>query len=152
MDPTEAARRFLALPRIAVVGVSRDPRDFSRAVLRALLERGLDVVPVNPGAEELEGRRAFPRLGAVSPPAQGALLLVPSSQADAVAADAVAAGIRHLWDPRGGGPGAASPQALARCAAAGVEVVTGLCPFMVLPGTGWPHRLHGWVRRRALAR
>jgi uncharacterized protein len=154
MDPVQSAQRFLSLHRIAVVGVSRNPRDFSRAVLKAFLERGLDAVPVNPaaGVEELGGRRAFPRLSAVSPPVEGALLLVPPAQADAVAAEAIAAGIRHLWFHRGGGAGAASPQALERCRAAGVEVVAGLCPFMVLPGMGWPHRLHAWVRRRSLAR
>jgi predicted CoA-binding protein len=154
MDPAQAARTFLALHRIAVVGVSRNPQDFSRAVLRALAARGQDVVPVNAaaGAEELEGRRAFARLSEVSPPVQGALLLVPPAQADDVAAEAIAAGVRHLWFHRGGGAGAASPAALSRCAAAGVEVVAGLCPFMVLSGVGWPHRLHGWLRRRALAR
>jgi predicted CoA-binding protein len=153
MDPAPAARRFLALRRIAVVGASRDPQDFSRAVLRALAARGHDVVPVNAaGAEELEGRRAFARLSAVSPPVQGAILLVPPAQADDVAAEAIAAGVRHLWFHRGTGAGAASPAALSRCAAAGVEVVAGLCPFMVLSGVGWPHRLHGWLRRRALAR
>jgi predicted CoA-binding protein len=154
MDAVQHAQRFLSLRRVALVGLSRNPHDFSHALLRALAGRGQDVVPVNPaaGTEELAGRRVFPRLAAVSPPVEGALLLVPPAQADAVAAEAIAAGVRHLWFHRGVGAGAASPEALARCAAAGVEVVAGLCPFMVLPDESWPHRVHGWMRRRALAR
>ena len=39
---------FLAQKRIAVVGVSHDPKDFSRSLLRTLRERGYDAVAVNP--------------------------------------------------------------------------------------------------------
>src|SRR5512140_3348640 len=77
MDPRnlEKARAFLALPRIALVGLSRDDKDFSRMVFRELVKRGIDVVPVNPGAAELEGRPCFPRLADVRPPVQGALVM-----------------------------------------------------------------------------
>ena len=40
--------KFLSNHRIALVGVSRNPQDFSRAVFRELTARGYDVVPVNP--------------------------------------------------------------------------------------------------------
>jgi predicted CoA-binding protein len=39
--------RFLDRRRLAVVGVSRDPRDFTRGVYRAFVERGYDAWPVN---------------------------------------------------------------------------------------------------------
>jgi len=42
------ASDFLAQRRIALVGVSRDPRDLSRALFRELRGRGYDVVPVHP--------------------------------------------------------------------------------------------------------
>ena len=48
MASKRAIDSFLSCRRIAVVGVSRDPKDFSRAVLRELLKRGYDVVPVSP--------------------------------------------------------------------------------------------------------
>jgi predicted CoA-binding protein len=61
MDPRNlgSARAFLSQPRFAFVGLSRDEKDFSRYVFRELLKRGIDVVPVNPGVAELEGRRCF---------------------------------------------------------------------------------------------
>ena len=48
----EEARAFLGARRIAVVGVSRNEKDFSRYVLRELARRGHDVVPVNPALAE----------------------------------------------------------------------------------------------------
>jgi predicted CoA-binding protein len=40
---------FLGCRRLAVVGVSRDDEDFSRAVFRAFTGRGYEAVPVNTG-------------------------------------------------------------------------------------------------------
>ena len=48
---------FLNLRRIALIGVSRDPKDFSRVLFRELCERGYDMVLVNPSADKLEKKR-----------------------------------------------------------------------------------------------
>jgi predicted CoA-binding protein len=150
MEPSslESARAFLGARRIAVVGVSRNEKDFSRAVLRELARRGHDLAPVNPALAEVDGRRCFARVQDVSPPADAALLLTSPAQTERVLRDCLAAGIRRVWFHRGAGPGAATPAALALCAEAGVEVVRDLCPFMALPDAGFPHRLHHFVRRR----
>jgi predicted CoA-binding protein len=144
----EAARAFLGAGRIAVVGVSRNEKDFSRAVLRELARRGYDVAPVNPALAEAEGRRAFARVQDVSPRADAALLLTAPGEAERVVRDCLAAGVRRVWFHRGAGAGAASPAALALCAESGIDVVQGLCPFMALEGAGFPHRLHHFFRRR----
>ena len=141
------ARAFLASRRIAVVGVSRDGQDFSRYLLRALLARGLDAVPVNPVLAEAEGRAAFRSVGEVSPAPDAALLVVPAARATDAVRDCLAAGVRRIWLHRGGGPGATSDEAIALCRASGVEPILGLCPFMALPGAAFPHRLHGRIRR-----
>jgi predicted CoA-binding protein len=148
MDPRnlDRAAAFLREPRIAFVGLSRDGKDFSRYVARALVERGIDVVPVNPGASEIEGRPCFARLADVRPPVAAAFLMTHPAQADAVVADCLAAGVKRVWFHRGGGKGAADAAALAACEAQGMEVVRDLCPFMALPGAGAGHRLHGWFR------
>jgi predicted CoA-binding protein len=147
----EDARAFLAARRIAVVGVSRSEKDFSRYLFHALAARGLDVVPVNPALPEAEGRRAFASVRDVTPAPDAALLLVPPARAADAVRDCLAAGVRRIWFHRGGGRGAASAEALALCLERGVAVVEGLCPFMALPGAALPHRLHG-LFRRALAR
>lgn len=150
MSALQAAERFLQLRRIAFVGVSRNRADFSRRVYEAFLARGYDVVPVNPAVPDIDGRQAFASVAEIAPPVEGVYLLVPPAAAERAAGEALQAGVRQLWFHRGGGPGAASPAALAQCAEVGVDPVTDLCPFMVLPGTGLGHRLHGWFRKRSL--
>src|SRR5579885_654854 len=56
-----AIQDFLAQKRIAFVGVSRDPKDFSCSLFREFVKRGYDVVPVNPNASEVMGRQTFKR-------------------------------------------------------------------------------------------
>jgi len=144
MEP--GVQEFLAARRIAMVGFSRNPKDFSRMLDAQLRERGYDVVPVHPEAAELDGRRVFPRVSAIEPPVDAAIVVVPPSLAETVARDCLDAGVRRIWFHRGGGKGSASPQALDLCRARGVTPIQDLCPMMVLPGASWPHRLHGWFR------
>ena len=139
--------RFLDLDRIAVVGVSRDPKDFTRALFREIQKHCPEAVPVNPAAGEIEGRAAFARLTEVRPLVKGALLLTPPEVTDEVVRECVEAGVEMVWMHQGAGTGAVSPWAVGYCETHGVEVIAGECPFMFLPGSGWFHRLHGTIRK-----
>lgn len=145
----EAAREFLRARRIALVGVSRSEKEMSRVVMRELLQRGYDVVPVSPVLEHAEGRTCVRRVQDIRPPVEAALLMTPRTQTDVVVQDCIAAGVRTIWMHRGAGAGSATPSAIEACRANAVALVTDLCPFMVLEGASWPHRLHGFFRRRA---
>jgi predicted CoA-binding protein len=75
------------------------------------------------------------------------LVLTPATKTDEVVRDCAAAGVTHVWMHRGGGQGAVSPSAVEFCREHGMKVVAGECPFMFLPGTGFPHRVHGFIRK-----
>jgi predicted CoA-binding protein len=136
---------FLSCKRIAMVGVSRNPQDFSRALFRDLIRRGYDVVPVNPLAQEIEDKKAYTTVQSIWPPVEAALLMTSPDQTDQVVHDCLAAGVRRVWMHRGGGQGAVSPKAVAFCKENGIRVVEGHCPFMFLPDTPLFHRVHGFL-------
>jgi len=147
MASKRAIDSFLSCRRIAVVGVSRDPKDFSRAVFRAFVERGYDAVPVNAAGGEVDGRRAARWVGEMQPPPEAALLLTPPAATGQVVRECADAGVKRVWMHRGAGQGAVSPQAVALCRERGIEVVDGECPFMFLPDTGWFHGVHRFFKR-----
>ena len=147
MASKQAIDSFLSCRRIAVVGVSRDPRAFSRAVFRAFVERGYDAVPVNPNGGDVEGRPCARRLAEVAPPVEGAFLITPPAATAQATRECAEAGIEHVWMHRGAGQGAVSPEAVALCRERGIEVVDGECPFMFLSGTPFIHRVHHFFRR-----
>jgi hypothetical protein len=139
----QAISEFLAQKRIAVVGVSRDPKDFNAAMFRALRQHGYDVVPVNPGAKEIEGVPCYECLQQIDPPVQAALVMTQPDKAETIVNDCWQAGIKRVWLYRAGGQGAVSPAAVAFCRQNGISVIPGFCPYMFLENTGWFHRLHG---------
>jgi predicted CoA-binding protein len=145
--PLPLPERFLAERRFALVGVSRDPKDFSRGLLRELLRRGYDVVPVSPHLPRIDDRTCFASVQDIQPPVTAALLLTPPSATAVVAGDCITAGVRMVWMHRGAGVGAVSREAASLCRDHGVEVVEGACPYMYLPRAGAVHRLHGFFHR-----
>jgi hypothetical protein len=138
---------FLSHKRIAMVGVSREPKHFSVALFKELCRRGHEIVPVNPKAPSIEGRRCFARVQDIQPPVKAALVMTPAEATDSVVADCFAAGVTHVWMHRAGGTGAVSAKAVEFCRAKGMAVIPGECPFMFLPGTAGVHRFHGFIRK-----
>jgi predicted CoA-binding protein len=138
-------QEFLSLRRIALVGLSRDPKDFSRYLFREMRARGYEMVPVNPAASEMEGSRCFAHVQEIAPAVDGALLLTPSQATEKAVRDCAQAGIRHIWMHRSGGQGSVSPQAVDFCRKQGLHLVEGYCPFMFLPHTPFFHRIHGFI-------
>jgi predicted CoA-binding protein len=138
---------FLSRKRIAVVGVSRNPRDFSRGLFKEFRNRGYDVVPVTPHAVDIDGLPCFLRVQDVTPPVEAALILTNPGATEQVVRDCAAAGVNLVWMFRAGGAGAVSPAAVAFCREHGMAVVPGECPYMFFPETGTIHRVHGLLRR-----
>ena len=143
----ETIEKFFAQKRIAIVGISRDPKSFSATLFQEFSRRGYDVVPVNPNMKEILGRHCFARLQDVQPPVQAALLMTSPAASEAVVRDCANAGIKLVWLYRAAGQGAVSDEVLRFCAQRGIEVVPGECPFMFWDDAGFFHQVHGLVRR-----
>ena len=93
-DPLEVLR---ATHRIAVVGCSATPGKDAHEVPRRVLEMGYDVVPVNPHATEIFGRKVYPSLAEVPGPIDLVNVFRPSEFTPPVAREAVAVGAKALW-------------------------------------------------------
>ncbi|MGE5646637.1 MAG: CoA-binding protein [Acidobacteriota bacterium] len=139
----QAIDGFLAQKRIALVGASRNPRDFNTCLFRDLRKQGYDVVPVNPAAKEIEGVPCYDSVQAIQPPVEGVLVMTRPDTAATVVNDCRQAGIKRIWLYRATGKGAVSDAAIDFCNRNGISVVPGYCPYMFLPQTQWVHRLHG---------
>jgi hypothetical protein len=147
MSETSLTSDFLAQKRLAVVGVSRNPSDFSRGLLRELKTRGYDVVPVNPAATEVDGLACYPSVQALRPPVAAALLMTAPGTTDRAIEDCAQAGVKMVWLHRGAGKGAVSDNAVELCRKHGIQVVPGACPYMFLPNGAFFHRVHGFFAR-----
>jgi len=127
--PPEKLRELLARIRLlAVVGISRDPMKAARRVPSYLATKGYELIPVNPNADRILGRRAFPSLSQVAEPVDLVLVFRPSSEAAQVLEQAAARSERPaIWLQEG----IIAPAAAARARADGLTVVQDLCIFKV---------------------
>ena len=142
---------FLRQEHIAVVGVSRDPKEFANSVYRTMRDHGYELYPVNPNAKEIEGDRAYAKVSDIPGPVDGVLIMVPPTPALQVIADCAARGVTRVWLHRGVGKGSSSPEAIDLCERYGIAVVDGVCPLMFLKPVKGVHRFHRMFRRGVAA-
>lgn len=147
MSNLEQIQDFLGQKRVAIVGVSHDPKNFSRSLFQEFRSRGYDAVPVNPEAGEIAGTPCFARLQDIQPPVDAVLLMTSPQVTETVVRDCAEAGIKRVWMYRAAGKGAVSDSAVQFCEANGMAVIAGECPFMFFPATAWFHRCHGFVKK-----
>jgi len=138
MTEREIRDLLLATRRIAVVGASDRPDRPSHGVFRFLLERGYEVVPVNPA---LAGR-AVHGVPSVATLAEAAPLDMVdifrrSAEAGAVVEEAIRLGARSVWMQLG----VVDAEAAARARAAGLAVVMDRCPAIEWRRLGLPDRI-----------
>lgn len=114
----------------AVVGASDDPWRSSHSVAQLLIERGYDVVPVNPTHDRVLGLTCYPSLADVPRQVDVVDLFRRSEAAGAHVDEAVAVGARAVWTQLGVFPDEA---ALERARRAGLAVVVNRCPAQDIP-------------------
>ena len=141
------ATAFLDLPRLAVIGASADEKKFGNTIYRNLRDAGRNVVPVNPGEENVAGDRCYASVKDVPDGIDGAIVMTSAEHSADVVRDCIDAGIDHVWLFKGlGGPGATSDEALRLCEEAGIETIAGACPLMFLEPVRGAHRMHRSIR------
>jgi len=138
----DAAAEFLALRRIAVTGVSANPKGHgSNVVYQRLRERGYDVFAVNPNAGTVEGDLAYPSLKDIPGGVEGVVIATAAERAPDTMREIVRLGVGHVWMHRAFGAGSVSDEATELGRAAGITVIDGGCPLMFGETSDGGHRL-----------
>jgi uncharacterized protein len=97
----KSVARFLTLDKYAMAGVSRDPRKFGQAAFRELRKKGMDLVPLNPAAETIDGVKCFNSVSELPSDIRGIIFMTPKEETLSVAREAIAHGIKDLWIQQG---------------------------------------------------
>lgn len=138
---------FLNEKRFAMVGVSRNPKDFSARLCAEFTNRGYAVVPVNPSATSLFELKTYARVQDITPPVRAALVITPRRLDLDILRDCSEAAIRLVWLYGIAGPKEISREALEFSASREIDLIAGYCPYMVLPKAAFFHRIHGAFAR-----
>jgi uncharacterized protein len=133
---------FLAVEPIAMVGVSRNPKKFGFTAFRELKEKGMNIIPINPHADEILGVKVYPDLKNLPVEAKGLIVMTPKSQTASVLRDARDKGFKHIWVQHM----SESKDALKELEVSDINFITGQCILMYYKPHGI-HKFHQKLKR-----
>jgi predicted CoA-binding protein len=137
----KAATEFLTSKRVAVTGVSANPKGHgSNAVYKRLRDRGYMVFAVNPNAETVEGDPAFRDLSSIPGGVDSVVIGTRPESAEATMRECDKLGISQVWMHRLAGGGSVSPAAAEYGRTNGILVIEGGCPLMFDPTADIAHK------------
>ena len=124
MTDAETLRHILTnYERVAIVGISSDSSKPSNRVARYLLDKGFEVVPVNPKYEDVLGRTCYPDLHAVPTSVDIVNLFQRSERVPPFVDAAIDIGARVVWMQLD----IAHEESAEKARAAGLDVVMNRC-------------------------
>jgi len=104
---------------VAIIGASNDPRKFGNKAVRAFLQRGYEVFPVNPNETEVEGLPAFKSVKDLPERPEMVTVYVPPARLLNLLPEIAAKGCDELWL----NPGTESPEVLAEVERLGLNAI-----------------------------
>jgi predicted CoA-binding protein len=119
----EQIKKFYELKNIAVVGMSKNPEKAAHYVPKYLTERGYNIIPVNPAADEILGKKCYHELSEISERIDIVDVFRPSEQILPVINDAIKLKPKVIWLQEG----IHNLEAESIAQKAGIEVVFNRC-------------------------
>ena len=97
MVTKELIQNFLAPKKMAIAGVSRDPKKFGYTVYEELSKKDYELYPINPNADTINGNKCYKDVSSLPSHVKHLLILTPKSQTDETLKEAISKGITHIW-------------------------------------------------------
>jgi predicted CoA-binding protein len=98
----EEIKKFYTLKNIAVVGMSKNEDKAAHYVPKYLIDHGYNVIPVNPTATEILGRKSYPTVSSIPDKIDVVDIFRRSEDVPPVVEDAIKKeGIKVIWMQEG---------------------------------------------------
>jgi predicted CoA-binding protein len=140
MVTLQQIEEFLASEPIAMAGVSRNPKKFGFAAFKELKEKGMNIIPVNPFAEEINGLKVYPDIKSLPDDVKGLIVMTGKAHTAGVIREAKLKGIRQIWIQQM----ADSKEALSELEGSGINYITKKCILMHYKPNGI-HKFHAAI-------
>lgn len=122
-DDAELKRILTTIRTVASVGVSASPEKPSYAIFAYLKDHGYEMMPVNPTATEIQGRKVYPNLRAIDGKIDIVQVFRKPEDVPPVVDEAIQVGASVVWMQEG----VINEAAAQKAEAAGLKVVMNRC-------------------------
>lgn len=142
MKPTlNLINDFLAPRKMAMAGASRNPKKFGGYVFNELKQKGFELYPVNPNADEIQGVKCYHTIESLPAGVDRLLVVTSKTDTELVAQQAINKGIKMVWVQQG----AESPESLKLLEDAGIPVISKKCIMMFAGPVKGVHGFHRFL-------
>lgn len=138
----ESIRKFTEAKEFAFIGISRDPKKFSRSIYKELLKKGYRMHPVNPNIDTIDGTPCYRDMSELPSGVTRALFMTPKAHTAGAVEHAIQHGVKHIWIQQG----AETPEAAEIARQQGVDMVYGACIMMHTEPDG-VHKFHRFMSK-----
>lgn len=127
------------LPRkIAVAGVSRNPKKFGYVIFSELVKKGFELFPVNPNTDEIDGVKCYRQVTELPSEVKSLLIATPKSETDNALRGAINKGIPNIWVQQM----SETADTIKIAEEYQVELIHHKCIFMFAEPVGGVHKFH----------
>ena len=93
----EEIKQVFRLKKVAVVGMSKHPDKAAHFVPKYLSEQGFDIIPINPNATEILGKKSYPDISSLDHPVDIIDIFRPSEDVLPFVEDAIKKKPKVIW-------------------------------------------------------
>ncbi len=123
LQTDDQIKKIYQLKNIAVVGMSKNPEKAAHYVPKYLAEKGYNIIPINPTADKILGKKCYHSLLDVTTQVDVVDIFRPSDQLMPVIEEAIKLKPRAIWLQEG----IHNPEAESLAKKAGIDVVFNRC-------------------------
>ena len=147
MKPSKATlhdiQQFLDTKRVAIAGVSRNPKKFGNQLFARLKELDYELFPINPSADNIDDIQAYSSVNELPVEVKHLIIVTPKKETEKVVMNAIAHGIDSMWIQ----PMSGTPDAIKIAKESDVRLVTGQCIYMWTDPVSGIHKFHKTIMK-----
>lgn len=139
----KSIEEFISAKKIAIAGVSRDPKKFGHTIFADLQKKGYEIYPVNPAIDEIGGVTCYHSVSQLPQEVRHLLILTPKNKTLEVLKEAFAKGINNIWIQQMSD----TPEALDYAKGKPINLVAKQCILMWTDPVSGVHKFHKTIMK-----
>lgn len=143
MTTLNEIQQFLAPQKMAIAGVSRNPKKFGGSVFRELKKKGFELYPVNQQADEIQGVKCYKSVSELPEDVKHLFIVTPKASTAGIAGEAISKGMDMIWIQQYSD----TPEAVKAIQEAGIPLIHKKCILMFADPVKGPHNFHRFLAK-----
>jgi len=138
MTTLNKIQKFLEPRKMAIAGVSRNPKKFGAYVFAELKKKGFELYPINPNTDVIQGLKCYKSVDDLPADVKHLFIVTPKEEAESIVLAAVNKGIEMIWIQQK----SETPEAVRIIEKAHIPLIYNRCLMMFAEPVTGGHNIH----------